>query len=477
MHESVDRILTATSPQLRAQVLDPTRWFIAPQNAEIPAFTSGNEVTALIDGKAAMAAMHDAFSHCAADCYIYFTAWDLIHELHLLGARGGGRFDDDLGRAKAAGADVRIMLWSVNAEKKRHLLLSGNQPWGKLFIDRKTHGRFGSQHQKSAVVKTLEERVAFVGGIDVTGDRWDTPAHNFPDPDGQYEDRKPWHDVHARIRGPATADVETNFRQRWNDQHHDPTDRIPVHPIPTPAVGTHLVQVLRTFPINGTVHVFPERYEFTRGEFGHRLAYAKAIGNAREYVYIEDQYFISDEIGDHLAAAMRRSPRLRVLIVTAPEPDTPPKDAFDFHQNLVVNALRAVDASRVRIFHLSNAAGVDIYCHAKLCIIDDLYAVIGSSNVSRRSLTNDPELGVAVLDEFVERGKRKFARDLRIRLWQEHLGLTAAELPLIHDAVTGMAQWDSRAGSPPAHARVHVRPPGKPYSSLWNDEVDPDGTR
>lgn len=488
MHDSVDHVLTRTTPRLRAQVLDPSRWFIPAQNTEIPPFTAGNEVTPLIDGKDALAAMHDAFGRGRENGYIYITDWDLVPEIRLLGARGGGRFDDNLTRARAAGADVRIILWLGNAVR-RHRLRSSTEPWGRVFLDNKTHALTGSHHQKSAVVKAGEERLAFVGGIDITYDRWDTPAHVFPDPDGQYEDRKPWHDVHTRIRGPAAADVEANFRQRWNDQHRRPADRVAVHPVSSPAVGTHLVQLLRTVPVYATHWVaspgtlpvplnLPEPFDFTTGEFGYRQAYAKAIANARDYVYIEDQYFISDEIGGHLAAAMRRSPRLQILVVTAAVPDQPRQrwnDAFDFHQNRVISALRAADPARVNIFHLTNPAGTDIYCHAKVCIIDDIYAVIGSCNISRRSLTNDTELGIAVLDEFVEHGRRKFARELRIRLWQEHLGLTAAELSLIDDPLAGIAQWNLRAGAPPAQARRHARPAGSDVFE-WDSEVDPDGT-
>ncbi len=79
-----------------------------------------------------------------------------------------------------------------------------------------------AHHQKTAVV---DSRLAFVGGIDVVVensgdfDRWDTKGHPFHSGLRLGKDGKmphSWHDVHAVFEGPAVADVERNFRQRWN---------------------------------------------------------------------------------------------------------------------------------------------------------------------------------------------------------------------------------------------------------------------
>ena len=70
--------------------------------------------------------------------------------------------------------------------------------------------------------------------------------------------------------------------------------------------------------------------------------------------------------------------------------------------------------------------------HAKVCVIDDVWMMVGSDNLNRRSWTNDSELSCAVLDdEHDEReprdpaglgdGARRLARDTRLRLWREHL--------------------------------------------------------
>ena len=60
-------------------------------------------------------------------------------------------------------------------------------------------------HEKTIVI---DDRIAFVGGIDLTsesGDRYDSNAHPARSDVG-------WHDASARIEGPAVGDVAEHFR-------------------------------------------------------------------------------------------------------------------------------------------------------------------------------------------------------------------------------------------------------------------------
>jgi phosphatidylserine/phosphatidylglycerophosphate/cardiolipin synthase-like enzyme len=484
MGDSVDKRLSAADPFIRAQVLNLDRWLIPQQHLEIPRLTFGNQVDPLIHGQTAFLAMHDTFTATGQEDYIYITGWDLVPVIHLLGRTRGAasQLTNVLSSASGRGVDVRLLIWIVTTRF--------NIPGTNIFMDNKTRGTVGAHHQKTAAVRTSEGLVSFVGGIDLTRDRWDTSAHRYPDPDADYKGRgQPWHDVHARVRGPAAADIETNFRQQWNDSRTPfpaPSPSVPVHPTPAPLPnGRHIVQTLRTFPHHATAAGVAWHYDFApAGEFGLRQAYFMAIANAQDYIYIEDQYLISDQTTNSIAAtiasAMRRSTRLKVILVTAPEPDTPPKDAFDFHQNQFVGRLSAVDPARVEMYHLENAGGTGIYCHSKVCIVDDIWAIIGSCNMSRRSLTHDSEISIAVVDETIERGRRKFARELRKALWAEHLGLTPAD-PLLDDPVIAAAEWARRAARPPAHPTppvqvvAHIRPAGSD-SLVWNTAVDPDGS-
>ena len=70
--------------------------------------------------------------------------------------------------------------------------------------------RFMHCHHEKTIV--IDDRVAFVGGIDLTldgGDPYDSQAHPSRGVIG-------WHDVAVRIEGPAVADVAEHFRLRWH---------------------------------------------------------------------------------------------------------------------------------------------------------------------------------------------------------------------------------------------------------------------
>ena len=85
----------------------------------------------------------------------------------------------------------------------------------------------------------------------------------------------------------------------------------------------------------------------------------------------------------------------------------------------------------MHVFDVENHEGTPVYVHAKVCVVDDVWASVGSDNFNRRSWTHDSELSSAVLDTTRDEreprdptgsgdGARVFARDLRLRLAREH---------------------------------------------------------
>lgn len=80
------------------------------------------------------------------------------------------------------------------------------------------------------------------------------------------------------------------------------------------------------------------------------------------------------------------------------------------------------------------------YVHSKLLIVDDAVAIIGSANCNDRSLlgTGDTEIAAVIVDgaakpmdlgNGVQVVTRKFARDLRMRLWRKFLGQALETMP------------------------------------------------
>lgn len=88
--------------------------------------------------------------------------------------------------------------------------------------------------------------------------------------------------------------------------------------------------------------------------------------------------------------------------------------------------------------HLEDPSGAEIYLHAKHMIIDDVWMVISSSNVSRRGMSYESEIEVTVSDAEVEDGVRKSVRDHRIRLWAENLRLDRSHWHRLLDPIAGL---------------------------------------
>ena len=75
---------------------------------------------------------------------------------------------------------------------------------------------------------------------------------------------------------------------------------------------------------------------------------------------------------------------------------------------------------RVAFYGIENHRRVPVYVHAKVCVIDDWWATIGSDNFNRRSWTHDSELSAVVLDA-AGGDHSAYARRLRLSLAAEHL--------------------------------------------------------
>ena len=104
--------------------------------------------------------------------------------------------------------------------------------------------------------------------------------------------------------------------------------------------------------------------------------------------------------------------------------------------------VREAGGDRVQVLDVENLQGLPVYVHSKLCVIDDVWAAVGSDNFNTRSWTHDSELTAAVLDSERDQrsptdpgglgdGARRFARELRLRSY--------IAVPLVvRDAVLGV---------------------------------------
>lgn len=176
-------------------------------------------------------------------------------------------------------------------------------------------------------------------------------------------------------------------RQLYDRAYHmgAMTSRPLPEPVPDQSLprGPHAVQVLRTYPAR------LRRYPFAPlGERSIAHSYRKAFARARALVYLEDQYFWSRPVAALIASALRAHPGLHVIAVVPRYPDndgpvTRMPGLIARHD--VVRACAAAGGDRFAVYDLENHQGTPVYVHAKVVVVDDVWAMIGSDNLNRRS--------------------------------------------------------------------------------------------
>jgi len=316
--------------------------------------------------------------------------------------------------------DFRVLAWRSKAiggdfegTRKDFKLLKNLNCKAKIRWD---SNKFGCHHQKIFII---DDKIAFVGGINMDETHIDTSAHDRKKP-------HPTHDLFCEIRGPAVRDVIHNFVQRWNEateknkkygsfpQDVRPDDCLyPPEQPPQDTEGNVNIQVTRTIPDN----VYPS---ISNGEYSIRESYLNAVNNAQSYVYLENQYFF-DKVSHYsiiralIYAAYRG---VKIFVILPGNPDFTRLFSVEFlrevknHPNIYVYTLATSyeDNRENKAMYSYN----DIYVHAKLFIVDDKWYSIGSANISYQSLRTDSEVNVAVWNP---NGAKKLRQDL----WKEHL--------------------------------------------------------
>ncbi len=373
---------------------------------------AGNAIEILIDGVQALpsiaAALRDAQSHVHLAGWYFTPGFALEREGESLPVLR------NLLAELAERVDVRVLAWAGaplplfrpsrgDVRHMREQLVENTRIQCALDArERPLH----CHHEKTIVI---DDRVAFVGGIDLTsesGDRYDSNDHPARSDVG-------WHDACARIEGPAVGDVAGHFRLRW----HEVTGQVLApSALPKPA-GKVGLQIVRTVP----ERIYDAK---PRGEFTILESYLRALQAAERFVYIENQFLWSPEIEAVLHDRVLRPPHpdFRLVLLLPSKPNSGADDT----RGMLGHLLEADgDAGRVLACTLFARAGRladPIYVHAKLAIVDDAWLTLGSANLNEHSLFNDTELNLVSQDP-------ELARDTRLRLWAEHLELAEAEIP------------------------------------------------
>jgi phosphatidylserine/phosphatidylglycerophosphate/cardiolipin synthase-like enzyme len=375
---------------------------------------------------------------------IMLIGWDFDGRIVLSGTKGPGDAPAEIGEfilwlvRRNPQLEVYLLRWDLGAirtlfrgttiftffkwmaHKRIHTRLDGSHPPG------------ASHHQKIVVI---DDCFAFCGGIDMTGDRWDTRAHRDHEPQRKRPNGSaypPWHDATTAIEGPAAARLGELARDRWRIAGGPPLAKVRddngCWPEGLePQFRNVDIAISRSRPLMRDIEPIHEIEQL----------YLDMIAAAKRFIYAESQYFASRRIAEAIARRLDEPNGPEIVIVnplTANgwlEPI-----AMDSARARLFEALHRRDRhGRLRLYHPYTAGGEPIYVHAKIMIVDEAMIRVGSSNMNNRSLRLDTECDVTIDRACPANDSCSPAiRTIRDGLIAEHLGADPADVSARIDA-------------------------------------------
>ncbi|KAF9913983.1 Phospholipase D1 [Lobosporangium transversale] len=426
---------------------------------------------------------------------IYILDWMLSPEILLRRLQHDGMewcLKDLLGRKAKEGVKIYIVMYS-EVDAALHLAsLRAKRLLRKICPENILIQRHGpnlktawwAHHEKLIVVDNM---IAFIGGLDLCFGRWDTAEHTLTDlneselghcwPGQDYSNprikdfcdlskpevdmidrsenpRMPWHDVGLQILGQPARDVARHFIQRWNFlcRTKPKQKKIPFL-LPKPDIP---LSKLKEMGLEGTceLQILRSVSSWSMGlkdpECSILTAYIAAIERAEHFIYI-----------DRIIRAHKANEKFRVIVVLPLVPgfeggiNTPAAtsvrmvmlsiyETICHGKNSIYGRLATAGVVKphkyISFYGLRNWAKIgekfiteQVYIHAKMMIVDDRIAIIGSANINERSMlgNRDSEIAAVVRDlDYIDSTMNgipykvsRFAHTLRMNLMMEHLGL------------------------------------------------------
>jgi phosphatidylserine/phosphatidylglycerophosphate/cardiolipin synthase-like enzyme len=470
-----------------------------------PLYRQDSQIEYIIDGVDYFQRSHELFQAAKKGDVIWISGLSLNPHFDLLNRPQGHPEHQELGdllAEKAAdGVDVRLLvasglITSSLPVPNRFLFRRNTLPAVELrtlipktrdVIDPPLAGRvaldwsgvhLGTSHQKLVLVSHQGKLTALVGGIDFLPSRYDQYPHNTLRLDNE---RWGWHDASVLVTGPITERIWDNFQLRWQEVRTLPKRPMRIKglkfglinppliealsevPKQTPLTNYEVsMQALRSFgpwKIDSLVPFLRQPWSLLPRQGVQEIyqCLTKALGSARQYIYIEDQYLKENpggksayELYPFLVQAAKSN--VKVILLGSgisgsnrPEPDreenTPTLPAGEVTsrggmstlthqpsvdhnhmpkvkrrvsrdiQTKVLDQLLPEQQRNIAVYNVEH-----LTAHSKVTLIDDEFASVGSANMFSRSMSGvDQELNVAVVTTGTQ------VRDLRVKLWAEHL--------------------------------------------------------
>lgn len=387
-----------------------------------------------------------------ADCYfravrsailqaqhsIFILSWDIDSRMRLIPGGANDGYPEELGEflravvAERAGLHVYVlnwdfaMLYALEREWLPHTKLGWNTHERLAFRMDGSHPVGASHHQKVVVI---DDALAFVGGLDLTRSRWDTPAHRKHDTlrcDTDGKAYPPFHDVQAAVDTTAAHALGELCRMRW--LRATASLPVPVVDANTDCWPPYLQPDMRDVDV-GISRTEPA-YAGRTGVIEVKQLHLDAIGRACTTLFFENQYFTAGLIAEALAARLHEANGPEVIVIS-------PQNQSGWLEESTMGVLRARLQRRLRLVDrydrfrllcplLPSQKNNSLNVHSKVFVVDERLFSIGSANLSNRSMAFDTECNLSV-----EANRREIADGiarLRSRLLAEHLDQTPEQV-------------------------------------------------
>ena len=340
---------------------------VATRLAALPYFKS-NSVKLLINGEETFNSILEGIEK--AEKYVLVQFY-IVRDDGL-----GGRLKNSLIRKAREGVKVWFLYDEIGTRGIDSYLQELSNAGVQVSSFHSTRGsgnRFQINFRNHRKIVVVDGKAGWVGGHNV-GDEYLGHDKKLPN----------WRDTHMRIVGPSVLQLQLSFVEDWR-WAKDEELSFTWEPVPAEN-GDASVLILSTGPA--------DRLESCS------LMFQQAIHSAQERIWITSPYFIPDEsVTSALHLAALRGVDIRVIIPHVS--DSPPVfySAYAFAGELL--------ASGIKIYRYDPG-----FLHAKVFLVDDRVAGVGTANFDNRSFRLNFEVTALVVDEiFVAEVERMFEVD------------------------------------------------------------------
>lgn len=469
----VHQNITSTIEKIRDIIIyraEIEGWPVTLNSASPSRVSSNNNFEILIDNHLAWEKMVEVIEQ--AKSYIYLTQFIFYPEFvprffSFSDDPSDYKSDDPLAykllEAQKRGVDVKIIINENRVVPDNYDELYAYFKESDVEVRRfPAKGPF-SMHAKVIVA---DGEKAFIIGSPFTQSYWDTSKHDINEPRRLDKNEGPYHDVSTYFEGPVINHLEEFFIELWNylsDLDFDGEDKINENKSLNKKIS-RIITSEKIMDFNPDLRVENKSLQIVRsitpetlskkGEAGVLEAYRKAITNAQDFIYLENQYFTNKYIIGALKKAVELNPKLQVIMLINEVPDVPTYRSWqhygfefmglDLHRLTIEHPQIGVFAKWSGKFYNGKNKLHNCYIHSKVAIVDDIWATIGTANLDGSSLSIAEEFGSSEISENhrnmemnaimfdMNSPQSGYIENFRKILWGEHLGMdiTNLERPL-----------------------------------------------